>query len=172
MNSFQRKKTMKNKSNEEFENKKLNSILLKLDEDMHKEFEKSKKDLFNKIESVLLKNQKTTNESKDKKIKIPKIFNMDMQKFMNCELKEFSDLTSKNGYKKITSSLNYLSKKMPDISNRIDKIKSYLKNLKAGAKQSQIQKEEKIPTQEVCEQPKSENTSKSLEDRLPTSEDE
>lgn len=162
---------------EEVENEKLKKNLFKLDQDMNDEFEKSKQQLFDKIASLLNKNQKI--ESKEIKpiiIKMPKIFDMSLEKFMICEMKEFSDLAEKSGYRKVTSSLNYLitfsAKEMPDVKSRIEEIRSYLRNWKVVAGKSLIQKEETHLVEAPCEQPKNENTAKSLEDHQPISEDE
>lgn len=154
---------------------KIKNILLKLDEDMNDEFEKNKQNLFSKIESVLLKGQKKSKKSKNKKVKIPKIFNVNEKQFMTCELVLFSDVAKKESYKKVISSLNYLAKSSAnkdfDILERIKEIKLHLKNLKAAAKQFQDPKAKKALVQEPCEQPKNENMSKSSEAHLPTSED-
>lgn len=151
---------------------KLSKIFIKLDQEVQNEFIQNKNNLYDKIASILSVESKNEKENID--IKMPKIFNMNIEQFMICEMKEFSDLAEKNGYRKVTSSLNYLStfsaKKNPDIKLRIENIRLHLKNWKAEAKQSLSQKEEKSLTQESCEQPKNENMSKSSEGHPPTSE--
>lgn len=157
---------------------KLNNIFTKLNEEAQTEFIKNKTNLYDKIASILSTTQPILDEEKKEKtnIKMPKIFNMDIEKFMICEMNEFYDLVKNNGYRKVTSSLNYLytfsAKEMPNIKKRVEEIRSFLKNWKAEEKKSQGKKEEKNLIQETCEQPKSENMSKSSEGRLPISEAE